>query len=383
MEILQALGTIFNDVICYPLGGVLKIFFNFTQNYALLLVIFTLIIRFLLFPLAIKQQRSSAEMLRMKPKLDKIQKKYAKDQAKLQQEMSKLYQEEGYSPLSGCLPLVVQLPILYGLYQVVYKPLTFIMWFSPSQISRVTTVLMPYIKSEYNVKPTDARIQLYLAKAMSNHMDKLGFLGHVRNIDFSLFGIDLSAIPHVGFDLLILIPILCYITQALSSWMSVRMNRKIQQGQMGAASTNVLMTFLMPLMSVWLSVTLPAAVGFYWIISNLFMVVQVLILQKYFSLERLAAQAEQKAEKRREGIQNGTIKPSRMSQLTQRALGEQNGAQAPGNAPLPAQTAKELPEKPAAVKVNSKGNKSRSQLKDEQRKRLAKAREEKGTNRGS
>ena len=123
MEIFNALGSVFglfgklfNDVICYPLGFVLRICYILTGNYALSLVIFTLIIRFVLFPLAIKQQKSSAQMMRLKPKMDNIQKKYKKDQAKLQEEMSKLYQEEGYNPLSGCLPLLLQLPILYGLF---------------------------------------------------------------------------------------------------------------------------------------------------------------------------------------------------------------------------------------------------------------------------
>ena len=143
------MAQLFNTIICYPLGAVIKFFFNFTQNYALLLVLFTIVVRFCLFPLAIKQQKSSAEMLRMKPKMDKLQKKYAKDKTKLQEEMSKLYAEEGYNPLSGCLPLLIQMPILYGLYQVVYYPLTYIMWFSNDKVNKIADILRPFIKTDF------------------------------------------------------------------------------------------------------------------------------------------------------------------------------------------------------------------------------------------
>jgi YidC/Oxa1 family membrane protein insertase len=376
---MNVILSLFNDIICYPLGGILKLFFSIFQNYALLLIIFTLIVRFCLFPLAIKQQRSSAEMLRMKPKMEKIQKKHAKDQTKLNEEMQKLYQEEGYSPLAGCLPLLVQLPILYGLLTVVYNPLTYIMWFSQDKIDKIAEVLRPFINSELGIKNfSDPKIQLYIAKAMSNHMDKLGFLGNTRNIDFSLFGLplDLSAQPKLEWSVLVLIPILCYVTQALSSWFSVRMNKKVQQAQPGGGSMNMMMVFVMPLMSAWFALQVPAAVGFYWIVSNLFMLLQVLILQKYFSLERLAAEAQTKAEKRKEDIRNGKVKPNRMAEFTKRALeAQKQRGDVPNGAATPAAPAiEEKPEIPEVVKVNSKGNKSRSQLKEEQRRRLANSR---------
>jgi membrane protein insertase, YidC/Oxa1 family, C-terminal domain len=387
MEIFSALGTIFNTVICYPLGAVIKFFFTFTSNYALLLLLFTVVVRFLLFPLAIKQQRSQAEMLRMKPKMEKLQKKYAKDKVKQNEEMQKLYAEEGYSPLSGCLPMLIQLPILYGLYQVVYYPLTYIMWYSNSTVNKIANAMRPFVKHDYTSFKdfNDPKSQLYIAKEMGKHMDKLGFLGHVKNIDFTLFGIkafDLSDVPHFALTALVLIPILCYVSQALSSWLSFRMNRAVQAGQPGAGGMNMTMVFLMPLMSVWFSLSFPAAVGFYWILSNTLMIGQVLLLQKFFGLERLATQAQLKAEKRREGIANGTVKPSRMERLKQQAVemqrqqagsvdkksddGELNADKSAKSLPAPAPQ--------AAVKVNSKGNKSRSQLKDEQRRRLAESR---------
>lgn len=380
MNIFSALGNAFNALIGYPLGGILKLFFTFIPNYAVLLIIFTLIVRVLLFPLAVKQQRSSAEVLRLKPKIEKIQKKYAKDKVKLQEEMSKLYQEEGYNPLSGCFPLLVQLPIIYGLYNIVYNPLTYIMWFSQSTIDKMKSVLMPFIQSDFGMKisPNDQKIQIYMAKEMGKHMDKLAFLGKVKSIDFNFLGIDLSEVPKFAFTVLILIPILCYVTQALSSWLSFRLTRQVQQSQPGSTVNNTLMIFIMPLMSVWFSTFFPAAVGFYWIVTNLFLCAQVIILQKWFSLEKLAHESEEKAEKRRQAIQNGTAKPTRMQRLAQRAL-EMQKQQEGDVKPVKAdevkpevQESKQNVEKP--VKVNSKGKKSRSQIREEQRRRLAQSR---------
>lgn len=377
MNIFSSFGTFFNDIICYPLGAVMKLFFTITPNYAVLLILFTIVVRLCLFPLAVKQQKSSAEMLRMKPKMEKLQKKYAKDQQKLQEEMSKLYAEEGYNPLSGCLPLLIQLPILYGLFQVVYNPLKYLMWFSQDTIDKIASVLRPYVNSTFNVTNfNDPKIELYLAKAMRENPDKLGFLGNYKNIDFTLFGIDLSATPKLALNALVLIPILVYVSQALSSWLSFQLNKDIQQGQAGSGMNTVLMTFLMPIMSVWISLTLPAAVGFYWIINSLLMIVQVLFLKKFFSLDKLAKQSEIEAEKRREAIRNGTAKPSRMQELTKRAMEmqkqQQQGASATAqNTP---QKAEKIPEN--KVKVNSKGKKSRSQIKDEQRRRLAQSRKD-------
>ena len=390
MGIFSALGTIFNTVICYPLGAVIKFFFNFTSNYALLLLLFTMVVRILMFPLAIKQQNSQAEMVRMKPKMEKLQKKYAKDKEKLNVEMQKLYSEEGYSPLSGCLPLLVQLPVIYGLYQVVYYPLTYIMWYSTETVNKIADVLRPFVKLDYiHFKDfNDPKSQIYLAKEMGKHMDKLGFLHHVKNIDFSLFGIkafDLSEQPQVALTILVLIPILCYVSQALSSWLSFRMNKAAQAGQPGAGGMNMSMIFLMPLMSVWFSLSFPAAVGFYWILSNALMIVQVLILQKFFGLEKLAAKSQLKAEQRREGIANGTIRPGRMEKMRQQAMAMQK--QQPEAAAVDSLQDNKKNEKSLAaaeekvpVKINAKGNKSRSQVKDEQRRRLAESRKKNSTN---
>lgn len=380
---MNGIITALSDIICYPLGAIMKVFYFITPNYALLLILFTIVVRLCLFPLAIKQQRSSAEMLRMKPKMEAIQKKYAKNQQKMQEETQKLYAEEGYNPMGGCMPLLIQMPILFALYQVVYNPLKYLMWYSQDTVDKIANALRPVLYAQGHTDFNDMKIQLYIAKAMKDHPENLGFLGHVQTVDFNIGPIDLSELPTWG-SILVLIPILIYITQALSSWLSFKMNSQVQATQKGAKTQTILMTFLMPIMSVWFSFSFPASVGFYWIVNSVLMCVQALILGKFWSLEKLAKQSAERAEQRKEEIRTGKRKKSRMQLMTERALemqkqtdqelaAKKNAVAQKSGQSANKQTAEAAPEKPA-VKLNSKGKKSRSQIKEEQRRRLAQSR---------
>lgn len=110
----NTLGTFFNFVH----SGVVTIFPNKNISYGIAIIVFTIIIRIILLPLNIKQMRSQLKMTDLQPEMQKLQKKYKNDPQKLNAEMMKLYQEEGVNPLGGCLPLLVQLPILWALFYV-------------------------------------------------------------------------------------------------------------------------------------------------------------------------------------------------------------------------------------------------------------------------
>ena len=130
-----------NSIFGYPLGWLMWLCYKIVSNYGIALIIFTLLTKLILFPLAIKQQKSSLRMARMQPKLEELQKKYGKNKEKYNEEMLKLYDEEKYNPMSGCLPMLIQFPILFGLIDVIYKPMTHIRRMSSSSqpILRPTT----------------------------------------------------------------------------------------------------------------------------------------------------------------------------------------------------------------------------------------------------
>ncbi|MCL1873342.1 MAG: YidC/Oxa1 family membrane protein insertase [Clostridiales bacterium] len=107
----------------YLLTQLLELLFTFTKtiglpNYALAILLFTIIIKTVLYPLSIKQMRSTREMQKVQPKITEINEKYKNDPQKKNAELAKIYQEEGINPLSGCLPLLLQMPILFALFQV-------------------------------------------------------------------------------------------------------------------------------------------------------------------------------------------------------------------------------------------------------------------------
>lgn len=97
-----------------PLGWIMWLLYAVIKNYGICLILFTVLIKAALFPLSIKQQKSSAKMAVFTPKMTEIQKKYANNKQKQQEEMMKFYEEHGYNPMSGCLPLFIQFPILFG-----------------------------------------------------------------------------------------------------------------------------------------------------------------------------------------------------------------------------------------------------------------------------
>lgn len=108
----------------WPLGFVMLGCYMVTgNNYALAIVLFTIVTRLACLPLSIKQQKEQAKMALFKPKIDSIQKKYANNKERYNQELQKLYTEEGYNPMSGCLPTLIQFPILFGVIDVVYRPI--------------------------------------------------------------------------------------------------------------------------------------------------------------------------------------------------------------------------------------------------------------------
>ena len=113
-------------VIAKPLGMLLNLLYNWTSVYGLAIVIFTIIVKVCLYPLYMKQMKSTAGMSKVQPKMKALQQKYANDKETLNVKMAELYKEEGISPAAGCLPLLIQMPILFGLFALLRNPLLYI-----------------------------------------------------------------------------------------------------------------------------------------------------------------------------------------------------------------------------------------------------------------
>ena len=128
-------------ILGYPLGWIMYGIYNFCKSYGLSLIIFAILTKAILLPLNIKSQQSAAKMRALNPKLEKIKKSFSNNPQRIQEEQMKLQNEEGVNPMAGCLPALIQFPILFGIVDVVYKPLTHILRFSKETLSAAHDIL--------------------------------------------------------------------------------------------------------------------------------------------------------------------------------------------------------------------------------------------------
>lgn len=304
-----------------PFGYLMRFIYNLVQNYGVAIVLFTLVTRIILFPVGYKQMKNSARMSLINEKLAKIRKAYSGNQQKIQEEQMKLYQEEHVNPMGSCLPMFLQFIILFGVLDVVYRPLHHILRINNSVITSAAKVLVkakfPSFKSAGQL-----RDELFILSAAGNSDYKEKFLPLLQDIDglditklqhfynnFQLFGIHLGKQPTIHPDVwnaeavgLFLIPIFAGVFQLLLTiigQVNMRKNNPEAQNQQ-MRGMNVMM-YIMPVFSVWFAFAVPAGVGFYWICSSVFSLFQTIGLNAYFTPERskkIALKEKEKAEKK-------------------------------------------------------------------------------------
>lgn len=272
-----------------PLGWIMWLIYAVVKNYGIALILFTVLIKIAIFPLSIKQQKSTAKMAVFQPKINEIQQKYANNKQKQQEEMMKLYEAHGYNPMSGCLPMFIQFPILFGVIDVVYYPLTHILHLDKDVITSLTDIITANMG-------TVGQPQLQVISAVQDPA-RIGWfssvapeiLEKVRGFDYTLFGLDLGQVPTWGWNWLVLVPILAGVTSLAVSIISMRMSPGAENNTNGMMKG---MMYLMPLMSVWIAFSVPVGVGVYWIISNLLSGVQSVVLHYMYNPEKYKAEYE-------------------------------------------------------------------------------------------
>ncbi len=285
------------NIIGYPLGWVMWLAYQVVPIYSIALIIFTVIVRAAMIPLSIKQQKNTAHMALFKPKVDAINKKYANNKQKAQEEINKLYEREGYNPFGGCSSLFIQLPIIYGLIDVVYRPMTHLLRLDKAVISTAQS-LLEGAKALTNTKSLG--VELEILGQLDKHKDLLingtkdtAGIGaeafeKMHSLDLNLFGvINLGEIPTWAFNWLFLIPVFSLLTALLSSVISMKMTQTSSDAQ--GKGCSYAMMFGMPFMSAYFSFLVPAGVGLYWIISNVIAGAQSIVLRKIITPEKLAA----------------------------------------------------------------------------------------------
>ena len=287
-----------------------KLLFN---NYALALIAYALIVKIILFPLSMKQQKNSLNMVRLRPFQDALRKKYGNNQEKYNMELQKLYQREGYNPMSSCLPMLIQLPLILLIYSIVRHPITYVgmgEFFTKNTAQRVYELalkvkdILP--KAMDKVMETIAKDPAKIGE-ISNYELQIHNAAQKAGIDVGigggkLFGvIDLSATPSDDFlSWMLIIPILAAVTGFAVSWLSQKLNAATQDPQMQNGCSGKMMTYMMPLMSLYFCYTLNCALGVYWIVGNVLSVAQTWILNKIYDPKKVLAEAEARVEREKE-----------------------------------------------------------------------------------
>ena len=317
------------DNILIGIGWFMKLLTNITGgNYVLGLFIFAIVVEALMIPFGIKQQRNSIKQAKMRPKEMAIRNKYKgrNDQAtqqKMAQEIQKMYQEEGFNPMGGCLPLLIQLPLILALYRIVIDPIRYVLGMAQG----VSTALATYCNTAkaagglgLNLGSNRGTIEM-LSQAggkldglkdfafFSNSAECFDKLSGVSIPNFKLFGANMGQVPTFT-SILVLIPILTFVFY----FVSMKMTRKftyqpaMQDAQMGCS--NNMMDIGMPLMSVYIAFMVPAAVGIYWMFKSVLTTLKQFILSKTMPLPVFTEEDYKAAERALKGKQKAEPKKS-------------------------------------------------------------------------
>lgn len=289
-------------------GFLFRILFDFVGNYGIALVIFTLFFRVILLPTSIKQQKSSAKTVRMQPKLRRIREKY-QDYApqernmKIQQETNELYQREGYSAMTaGCAPLLLQLPILWGLYGIIRQPLTYVLDLSSEAIEAIKAAAQSLgVVAERSVAYAEtiaiSKIDEIIAGAPELMSTYAAEIDTIKNFNFKIFGIDLGVVPGTVYSesglnmatlAILAIPVLSGLTSLMTSILTQVRQKKANPNMENQQMMGCMM-LSMPLMSIWFTWNFPVGMGMYWILSNLIAFVQTLILGHIYAPRKTIA----------------------------------------------------------------------------------------------
>ena len=280
-------------------GYVLNFINNFVGNYGLAIILFTVLIKIIMLPLSIKQQRTMKKSAKLQEQIKVLQFKYKNDPEKLNREMMDLYKKENMSPFSGCLSTIVQFILLISIFYMVRCPLTYMERIDKTQID---TYVQQLKDNGMSINQAYSEIDIireldYLKEKFPDdqNLDKI-------NLNMNFCGLDLSKIPqqNLGDWTVYIIPILYIISTFVSMRITTSMQKKNkkkdgviditenkdekeeEKNEMEDAmeQSNKMMSWMMPIMSVSISLVAPLGLALYWLVNNVLMIGERLVLDK-------------------------------------------------------------------------------------------------------
>ena len=276
-------------------GTILNFIYNIVNNYGFAIILFSILLKVVLLPLSIKQQKTMIKTTKLQEQMKALQFKYKNNPEKLNQETIRLYKSENMSPFSGCLSAILQLVILLAVFYMVKSPLTFVKGVSEEDINNYKNELQ-----SANLEVNQAYPEISIIRHKGKEDEKV-----YLNMEF--LGLDLSKVPmqNLSDPKVYIIPILYILSTFICTKLTTSMNKKdkdkkllndhvedyegeskevkeeVQEVDM-MEQTNKSMSLLMPIMSISISLVAPLGLALYWLTSNVLMILERIFMNKYF-----------------------------------------------------------------------------------------------------
>lgn len=296
-------------------GYLLNIIYELIKNYGLAIILFSILLKLVLLPLTIKQQKTLKKSQKVQEKMKEIQDKYKNNPEKMNQEIMDLYKRENLSPFSGCLSSIVQIIILFGMFYLVKSPLTYMKKMDSDTVSKYKEQIV-LEQGENSVSATYPEISIikYINNKIENkeeenieeenneenldteeNEEKLN-ISEDLYINMNFLGLDLSSVPKENYgDLKVFIIPALYI---LSSFISIKitqkqtekMTKKDEEDNKNeneneepdmTAQMNKSMVWMMPVLAVSVSLVAPLGLALYWLVNNILMIGERIIIDKF------------------------------------------------------------------------------------------------------
>ncbi len=305
------------DIIQVPFGYLMGWLYQFTNNYGIALILFSIIVQLVMLPMTAKSKKSMMKMSRLQPRMQEIQRRYADDPQRQNAAIQAMYKEEGVSMGGGCLWSLVPMLIIIPLYTVVRQPLVYMLHESLETANQIVDVLKTAApeafgsNTYYNQITAAQLIPQYadvLKEAIPTISDTVlngvnfGFLGCNLGLipPFNVFASTFWTWPNVG---LFLLALLSAGNQVVTMWINQKMNDSVVTNKDGiqdketaqnsqAAQTGKVMMYTMPLMMLWIGFTVPASLSLYWLIGGVVRTIEDVLLTKKYRTQYDAEDAE-------------------------------------------------------------------------------------------
>ncbi len=293
----------------YEIIGTMLYWFSslFGGKYVFGLLIYALLFKLLFLPFSIKQQKNQIKMAQLTPKIELIKAKYRgrTDQVtmqKQQQEIMELQQKEGYNPLAGCLPMLIQFPIIIFLYNVIRNPISYICKVSDDGVKAITRLVLENGFKFSNNSVTLANLdsiklkgidQIQLISAINEYgVENINIEGVdlSRLPDLGLFGSNLGTVPSLNpITWMVVIPVIAAALTWLSMWLTRKWNANPATQQQDNAQANAsmkMMDIMMPAMTLWMAFSFSSLMGIYWIYQSALGILQSFIISRAMPLPK-------------------------------------------------------------------------------------------------